>query len=304
MKKFKTKKKYKISKLIILFLIIFISYFCTNVFLNNKKNTDPRSYIKYLLNNGFNNQLETKSNKSNNINPISLFEYNLSLKPSSKEFEKQTVEYIEKLNNSMQEPIVYIYNTHENEEYKIDFRYDYSIIPNVKLASYILQEKLDNLGISSIVETSSVKKILNDNNWVYRYSYKASRILLEKAFEEKKSLKYFIDIHRDSSNYDKTYLEYDGKQYAKLLFVVGLEHDNYEYNLELANNLNKALENKVPGISRGISKKEGLGVNGIYNQDFSNNSILIEIGGVDNNILEVSNTINIFGEVLATFING
>ena len=303
MKKFKTKKKYKFSKILFFIVVIFLSYFCTNKLLNAKIKYDPKRYIKYLLNNSFNNQLNDKdSNKSNNINPISLFEYNLSIKPNKTDYEKQTIEYIEKVNENMKEPLVYIYNTHESEEYKLDYKYDYSIIPNVKLASYILQEKLENLGINSIVETSSVKDILNQNNWAYRNSYKASRVLLEKIYEEKKSLKYFIDLHRDSSGYEKTLLDKDDKKYARVLFVVGLEHDNYEDNLSLANNLNNRLEKSLPGISRGISKKEGLGVNGIYNQDFSKNCILIEIGGVDNNINEVSNTINVLGEVLASYI--
>ena len=233
---------------------------------------------------------------------IFLFNYNLSLKTNVKEIEKQTVEYIEKVNNSMNDPVVYIYNTHESEEYKLDYKYEYSIIPNVKLASYVLQEKLGNLGVNSIVETSSIKEILNQNNWIYKNSYKASRILLEKNYQETKSLEYFIDIHRDSSTYEKTIIEYNGLKYARILFVIGLEHNNYQYNLDLASKLNAMLDNKIPGISRGISKKEGLGVNGIYNQDFSNNCILIEIGGIENNIYEVSNTINILGEVLASYI--
>ncbi len=304
MKKFKTRKRIKFFKYILFILIVFFSYYFTTNILNNKK-VDPKTYIKNLLNNSFNNQLNKKDNKSNNINPISLFEYNLSLKSnisSNKEFQRQSIEYIEQVNKEMSEPLIYIYNTHESEEYKIDYRYEYSIIPNVKIASYILQEKLENLGLNSIVETTSIKDILNQNNWVYRYSYKASRILLEKVMNEKPSIKYFIDIHRDSSKYDKTMIDYDNKKYARVLFVVGLEHENYQYNLDFSNKLNEMIEKKVPGISRGISKKEGLGVNGIYNQDLSKYCILIEIGGVENNIQEVSNTINIIGEVLKEYI--
>lgn len=282
--------------LIIIFLLSLINKFFVNYSIN------PEKYIKSLLNNGFNNQLNIQDNKSNNINPISLFNYNLSIKVPPQEFEKQTVEYIEKVNKNMNDPVVYIYNTHESEEYKIDYRYDYTVIPNVKIASYILQEKLENLNINSIVETSSIKEILDKNNWIYRNSYKASRILLESAYQNNSTLKYFIDIHRDSSKYEKTILDLNGKKYARILFVVGLEHNNYESNLNLANRLNTMLEEKIPGISRGISKKEGLGVNGIYNQDFNDNCILIEIGGVENNILEVSNTINIFGDVLNDYI--
>ena len=303
MKKFKTKKSNQFFKFILLFLIIYFSYFLINSYINSIKSYDPKSYIKSLLNNNLNNQLISKDNKSNSINPVSLFEYNLSLNNKVKQNEIQTMEYVEKLNDNMKDPIIYIYNTHESEEYKIDYKYEYSIIPNVKLASYILQEKLENLGINSIVETSSVKDILNQNNWIYKYSYKASRVLLEKAYQDNKSLKYFIDIHRDSSGLEKTYLEYNGKEYARVLFVVGLEHENYEYNLELTNRINDLVEKIVPGISRGISKKEGLGVNGIYNQDFSRNCILIEIGGVENNIMQVSSTVNVLGDALKLLIN-
>ena len=301
MKKFKTRKKHHFFKILLIILIICFSYILINSYINNKKNMDPKSYIKILLNNGLNNQLNKKDN-SNSINPISLFEYNLSIKLVNKEIEKQTIEYIEQVNNNMKDPIIYIYNTHESEEYKIDYKYDYSLIPNVKLSSYILQEKLNNLGINSIVETSSIKDILDQNKWVYRYSYKASRILLEKAYNDNNTLKYFIDIHRDSSNYEKTTIEVNNKRYARILFVVGLEHNNYKFNLELVNKLNNLMENKINNISRGISKKEGLGVNGIYNQDFNSNCILIEIGGVENNIQEVSNTVNVLGDVLSEYI--
>ena len=49
-------------------------------------------------------------------------------------------------------------------------------------------------------------------------------------------------------------------------------------------------------------KKEGQNVNGIYNQDLSNNSLLIELGGVDNNIEEVLNTINAIADILEMYI--
>ena len=304
MKKFKSRKKIKFSKPILFVLIISFSYILTNNYLSSSTKLDPEKFIKSLLNNGFNNQLNNNksSNNTNIINPISLLEHNLSFKTSNKTFEKETVEYIEKVNNNMNNPTIYIYNTHEGEEYKLDYKYEYSIIPNVKYTSYILQEKLENLGIESIVETNSIKEILNQNKWVYRYSYKASRILLERAYQDTPTLEYFIDIHRDSSNYDKTTLEYNNKKYARILFVVGLEHENYEYNLELADKLSERLNNEIPNISRGISKKEGLGVNGIYNQDFNKNCFLIEVGGVDNNLEEVSNTINIFGDILYSYI--
>lgn len=86
------------------------------------------------------------------------------------------------------------------------------------------------------------------------------------------------------------------------MFVVGLDHKNYEPNLNLANELNNIIEEKYPGISRGISKKTGKGVNGIYNQDISSNSMLIEVGGVDNTIEEVNNTMDVLAEIISNYI--
>lgn len=304
MKKFKTKKKIKIIKLLIFFLIVLFSYILTYNYLLNKNIIEPEKYIKLLLNNGLNNQLRKKErNNSFSFNPISLVEYNMSFTSNPKRSEEETTKYIENVNNNMKEPLIYIYNSHDTEEYKIDYKYEYSIIPNIKLASYILQEKLENLGINSIVETNSIKSILNENNWLYRDSYRASRILLDKQ-KDNKSLQYFIDLHRDSAKSDKTYLEYENKTYARMMFVVGLEHENYEPNLDLATKLSEKINNIIPNLSRGVLRKEGLGVNGVYNQDFSPNCMLIEIGGVDNNIQEVSNTIHILGEVLYSYIKG
>ena len=45
-----------------------------------------------------------------------------------------------------------------------------------------------------------------------------------------------------------------------------------------------------PGLSKGIYKKEGPGVNGVYNQDFSNRLILVEMGGYENTTTEVLNS--------------
>ena len=42
------------------------------------------------------------------------------------------------------------------------------------------------------------------------------------------SLKYYIDIHRDSVSKNITTVNINNKNYAKILFVVGLEHNNYQ----------------------------------------------------------------------------
>ena len=82
------------------------------------------------------------------------------------------------------------------------------------------------------------------------------------------------------------------------------DHQNWESNYNFANAINSLITENYSGLSRGIIKKTGMNVNGIYNQDLSPNTLLIEVGGVDNTIEEVYNTIEALANVLNKYIKG
>ncbi len=200
-------------------------------------------------------------------------------------------------------PIIYLYNTHQGEEYNGGVLSMHDLVPTVMLASYRLREKLNSYGLNTIVETNQISEILRTNNWNYNSSYKASKILMEDAYEKNPTLEYFIDLHRDAIPYESSIVEYNGKTFTRVLFVVGSDNEIYKTNQELATKISDTLNNKVPNISKGILKRGGVGVNGIYNQDFSPNTLLIEIGGQYNSISEVNNTIEVLASVLNEVIN-
>ena len=207
-------------------------------------------------------------------------------------------------NNDSKSPIIYIYNTHQTEAYALGYLAPYSIKPTVLLASYMLREKLNDLNLPTVVETANVSDMLNAYGWKYGYSYKVSRMLLEEAKKENPTLTYFIDLHRDAGTHAKTTTTINNEAYAKVLFVIGLDHENYEPNLKLANELNALFNKYYPTLSRGVITKSGKGVNGIYNQDFDPKAFLIEIGGQYNTIDEVNNTITAFSDILFKYIKG
>ena len=188
------------------------------------------------------------------------------------------------------DPLIYIYNTHQTEEYETSTILDYSIKPTVTITNYILEEIFNKNKLYTYVEESNIKEILNKNSWNYSYSYKATRILLEQRKQEYPTLKYFIDIHRDSITKDKTTININNKSYAKILFLIGSENPNYQENLSFTEKLNNLLNQKYPNLSKGIYKKGGPGVNGVYNQDFSKYLILVEMGGYQNTPIEVLNS--------------
>lgn len=198
------------------------------------------------------------------------------------------------------EPIVYIYNTHQTEKYNNEnlININYTVID----ASLLLEKKLEKYGITSLVEKGSVPDVLNANNWSYANSYKVSRMFLESAKKNHSSLKYFIDLHRDSVNKGISTVQLNGKSYARTLFVLGLENPNYAENEKTFKKLENWLNSKYPGLSRGIFERKGSGVNGVYNQDFSSNCILIEVGGEENTTEEVANTIEVIAEMLNYYI--
>lgn len=289
------KSKRKVLFILTMFLIgISISY----KYLEKSKITlSDKEIINLIINNSFqdNNYLLerfiTKTIES--TNPI-------------KKMNKMYKNYL--LDNTIStskelEPIIYLYNTHQSEEYASSNYAEFSINPTVVMNNYILEDIFTKQGYPTLVEESSIKEILKKNNWPGYNSYKASRILLDNSITNHSSLKYFIDIHRDSLSKDKTTIQIGDKSYAKVLFIVGLENKDYQKNLAFTEKINSKLNEYYPGLSKGIYKKSGPGVNGVYNQDFNEYTILIEIGGYDNTTTEVLNTDLAFARCFLEVIN-
>ena len=192
--------------------------------------------------------------------------------------------------------LVYIYNTHDTEKYTLPFTSDYSIIPDVTLVSKMLKEYLKSYNIDSYIEISKTKDYLKKNKLKYSDSYKASRYYLEKNLN--KNYKLIIDIHRDSLRHKYTLFEKDNKKYARILFIIGSSNKNYKKNKEVAENLNNRLNSKYKGISRGVTIREDTA----YNQDLNERIILVKIGGIDNTLEELNNTIEVFSKVINDYI--
>lgn len=317
-------KKKKIKYLLLTIFIYFIFSYTFYISFKNNKNISNEQFIKFLLNNGnsnFTNEykfpniinktvgylLKIDFTKPETLFNESIIGYNIE-SDEDKEYSnleelKEISYYIEDpYKVDIENPIVYIYNSHQLENYNNSNLEIYGITPNVLMASYLLKEKLNKNGISTIVEDTNLTEFLELNNWNHAMSYKASRIFMLDKQNTYKSLKYYIDIHRDSINKSLSTIKINDKSYARILFVVGLEHKNYQKNLKLANEINSLFDKYYKGLSRGVLKKEGQNVDGIYNQDISSNAMLIEVGGVDNNIDEVLNTVNAITDILTKYI--
>lgn len=298
-KRFKTRKRINtrliIYSILFLFLIFLLSIyikrikflsanesFINNIFsdINNKR---VEKVINYIDKNIFNS-------------PIYLLESQLNYKKSSNN--TTYFAYVE-----VDKPVVYIYNSHQGENYSMKYLEEYNITPNVLMASRMLSEKLNNLNINTIVEENNILEYMDKNGLDHAGSYIASRYFLENTIKKYNSIKLYIDLHRDAISHDASYININGKDCAKILFVIGLEYDTYQNNLKVVEEINNIINTKYPNLSRGIMKKQGYGVNGVYNQDLDSNVILIEIGGHENNIDEVNNTLDLVADAIKEYLN-
>ena len=196
------------------------------------------------------------------------------------------------------EPLVYIYNTHDKESYVNPDSSLYNIDCNVKTASYILQDKLLQYNITSIVEERSPTGEVSKNKLDYHYTYSYSRKYLEEAIKNYPSVKIFIDLHRDGVKKEVSTAKINGKSYAKLMFFLGLGHEKSEQNKKLVKDLENIIEKKYDGILR----ETFIRPNDSYNQDLTPNSFLLEVGGNHNTIEEVYNSLNVLAYALSTYL--
>ncbi|MFL8937891.1 stage II sporulation protein P [Rossellomorea oryzaecorticis] len=202
---------------------------------------------------------------------------------------------------------VLLYFTHTRESYLpyLDGVSDpdsamYSKI-NVTKVGEMLKAELEQTGIGTSIDKTDIIQKLNDKDLAYFNAYQESRPLVQTAMAKNENLLYLIDIHRDSQRKKVTTAEIGGKKYAKLAFVVGEEHPNYEQNLKVAKELHELLDSKFQGLSRGVIAKKGSGTNGKFNQDLSGNALLLEFGGVDNTFEELQRTAGAFAEIFSDY---
>ena len=298
-KRFKRNKPKKYMKYIIFFLI-YLSFSITynTLYKHYISNISTEKMITKIINDSKN-----KEYKSTNFEKYKSPEYILKL-TLDLDLNNQITEITNTVTNIESSKYnILIYNTHDQEKYNDDLFNTYNILPDVKLVSNLLEEKLNSYNINTTVIRTSISSILKEKNWNYASSYNASRLLIE-PYIINNQYNLIVDIHRDSSTYSKTYHEYNNKSYAKVLFVNGTEYDSYEDNLALAYRLNEIIKEEVPGISRGIIKKGGAGVNGIYNQDLSPVLLIIEVGGQYNKVEEINNTTDILAKSIFRLLEG
>ncbi len=196
---------------------------------------------------------------------------------------------------------VLIYHTHNRESWFPELKKgakdpnDEKI--NITLVGRRLAEQLERHGVGAVHSDKDYATAVKGYNWNHSYQYSLQTI--KQAIADYGDLQFFFDIHRDSSRRNKTTVTIDGKTYAQVYFIIGHRNKNWRKNEAFANAIHEALEKSYPGLSRGIWGKTAANGNGEYNQSVAAESVLIEIGGVDNTLEECYRTADVLAEIIA-----
>lgn len=132
-----------------------------------------------------------------------------------------------------------------------------------------------------------------DWNRSYQNSLNTAKQLLQ-AYPETKAV---FDIHRDAGFTSKktTTTIVHGRSAAKIMMVIGCNHDNWQENLAFARRLEAKCNELYPGLLRDqIRIKE----TGRYNQQIDGHAVLLEIGSDLNTQAEAEYSMECFAHVV------
>ena len=185
---------------------------------------------------------------------------------------------------------IIIYHTHTTEAYSseeyVETEYKKTLNENYNILKIgdLLTEKLKSAEYN-VAHIRDYNDLLGVNG-----AYGKSK---EKALKELENNKADIvfDVHRDAGNGETIVI--DDKEVAKIRFVIGNEHENWEENLSFAIKIQKKADEIYPGLFKPI-----LILDDTYNQEISKYATLIEVGDDGNTIEEAENAIKLFAEVL------
>ncbi|MBJ6363081.1 stage II sporulation protein P [Paenibacillus sp. GCM10012307] len=198
---------------------------------------------------------------------------------------------------------VLIYHSHPRESwYAVGDNNADSKTDNITLVGKRLAEKLEEVGIGALHSNTDYSSAIKNYRW--ELSYKYSKETVKSAMAAEPQLKFYFDVHRDSQRRKHTTATINGKDYAQLFFIIGHRNPDWEKNEAFATKIHNALEKEYPGISRGVWGKTAATGNGEYNQSLSEQSVLIEVGGVDNTLEESYRTVDALAKIVSEIYYG
>ncbi len=210
-------------------------------------------------------------------------------------------------------PLVLVYHTHTSESYFPAMREageggekPYSRNPrlNVVRVGEELVRSLEAEGIPAL--HLRVEFDRQGLTGAYVESERGVREMLSRY----PTIRYLVDVHRNSASRKETVVEVGGKRVARVMFVVGrgspeLPNPHWKENEAFGRRLAELLEARASQMVRYVRSGGGGWTyvrSSRFNQHLSPRAILVEVGGPENTLDEALEAARLLGEALARFV--
>ncbi len=189
---------------------------------------------------------------------------------------------------------VLLYHTHNAETYLPSYGVSKVNGENggVAQAAKVLQESLQKKYGIRTVHNSTLHDYPNWNR-----SYQNSLATVQQLLKTYPNVKAVFDIHRDAgfTSKEPTTAVVNGKKAARIMLVIGANHENWKENLAFARRLEEKCEELYPGLLR---ERIHIRETGRYNQQVHPRSVLLEIGSDLNTQEEADYALECFSHVV------
>lgn len=182
-------------------------------------------------------------------------------------------------------PVVAVYHTHTRESYLPEMPGGRALKPddahtddptiNMTRVGQEVVKTLQQLGVPAVHSAA-----VHDKDGKLA-AYIRSETTVQSLMKQYPSLKVLLDLHRDSQLRAHTTVLIRGRLMAKTMVVLGNDNKDWRKNYAFATAFIRVLEEKNPGLSSGVFPKPGR-----FNQHYSPNALLLEVGGVENSLEE------------------
>ena len=312
--------KYLTKFKFILGIVILSLIFCNSVkaYSNNTSyitNTFYKQVINYTL--PMAKVISSNEGQAISLNPFKLGE-NSMVKINTKTSQEQNIQeqnmpnkevviYNPALKNSnlSSKPEVFVYHSHNSEGYVLSGAADdiWNTSKNVTGVGEVLTNELEGRYGISVVHDETV------HNVVYKNSYLRSSQTVDRYLKTFGDFKLIIDLHRDSTiGRNAVVTKFNGVNVARYEFVMCKGNPHFAKNMMVVNKLMSISEKLFPGLLRAGPEAKGVyyyntGMR-YYNQDKSNNAMLIEVGSNMNTPEEAREAAKYLARIIAEYVNG
>lgn len=191
------------------------------------------------------------------------------------------------------EPVVLIYNTHNAEAYKPTDGVSRLEGKNAGVAD-VAKGLARNLESQYSIKTFYCDVIHDYPDFTKAYINSMSTV--QQLLKKYQKAQLVLDIHRDAglSSRSDTLVKIGDKYYAKVMIVVGTEHERWQENLTFAEKLEASANKVYPGLIKSIRIRKDRR----YNQHLHPRALLLEFGSDLNTEEDALNSTVLLAEII------